>query len=138
MLTLAITGFDDDPDRVSAVLGLTPTAVGRRGEPTRNGRPRAINGWWLGVHEDRLTDGGQHDAALNELLLLLKGKEQQFAKLRATLKPASVSVYGGLYHRAGQQCGVWLEPEQMQVLASCGVGWGLDVFSGEPAEDATA
>ena len=138
MFTLAITGFDDDPDHVTAVLGLTPTETGRKGEPNRSGRPRTLNGWWLEVHEATLTDGGQHAAVLNALLLLLRGKEEQFANLRQLLKPVSVTVYGGLYHRADQQCGVWLEPEQMQVLASCGMGWGLDVFGSGPAEEATA
>jgi hypothetical protein len=39
-----------------------------------------------------------------------------------------MTIYGGLYVKPGEQCGVWLNNEQMKILASCGIGWGLDLF----------
>jgi hypothetical protein len=44
-----------------------------------------------------------------------------------TIRPASVSIYGG-YYVSDEQQGVWLDPDQMSVLAACGIGWGLDLF----------
>jgi hypothetical protein len=128
MLCLAITGFEADPDEVTKLLQLEPTATVRRGELTRSGRPSRFNGWWLEAHKARVTSGGQHDAAIGVLIDHLRGREARFAILRDNLGPQQVTVYGGLYFATEEQCGVWLEPEQMKVLASCGVGWGLDLF----------
>ena len=43
-----------------------------------------------------------------------------------TIRPASVSIYGS-YDVSDEQQGVWLDPEQMAVLAACGIRWGLDL-----------
>lgn len=128
MLTLAITGFDADPNAVTEVLGLEPTRVGRKGEPLPNGRPRTFNGWWHGVGQ-HLTDGKQHDDALTGILPLLQGREHRFATLRTSIRPKQLTIYGGLHVPCDGQCGVWLEPDQMQLLAACGVGWSLDLFT---------
>jgi hypothetical protein len=128
MLTLAITGFDVDPDRVTDLLQLTPTEVGRKEIPGRSGRPKSFNGWWLEAHEDRLNQGSQHETALNRILVQLRGKENLFAQLREAFAPKNIAIYGGLYLRPTEQCGVWLEPDQMRLLADCGIGWGLDLF----------
>ncbi|MDB5429865.1 MAG: hypothetical protein JWP35_981 [Caulobacter sp.] len=127
MLSLSITGFDPDPDEVSRLLDLAPTATKRRGEIGPSGRASTFNGWWLEV-PPALTTGGQHDAALNALLALLRERVAAFANLREVLKPTQITIYGGLYHKAEEQGGVWLDPDQMRVLADCGVGWGLDIF----------
>jgi hypothetical protein len=79
MLTLAITGFETDPDRVTEILQITPTTIGRVGDIGRSGRPAAFNGWWLEAHEERLTDGRQHSAALATIVGRLQGKEESFA-----------------------------------------------------------
>ena len=127
MLTLAITGFDADPNAVTEVLGFEPTTIGRQGKPSPDGRPRTFNGWWHEVEGQPLVDGKQHDAALDRILALLHGREERFITLRMTMQPKQVTIYGGLYVPSDGQCGVWLEPEQMQLLAACGVGWGLDL-----------
>lgn len=129
MLTLAITGFDADPDLVTEMLGFEPTFVGRKGEPSQTGKPRTFNGWWYEAEDQRLVDGGQHDAALARILAQLRGRKDRFAKLWKSLQPKQVTIYGGLYVPADRQCGVSLEPDQMQLLAACGIGWGLDVFA---------
>src|SRR5665213_1500761 len=128
MLHLAVTGFEGDPDEVTAILGLNPTLTGRRGEPSRSGRLRTFNGWWMAKGEERLTDGREHNDALDQILATLDGRAEQFARLRQTLSPTQVTIYGGLYHRPDEQCGIWLDPAQMKVLVDCGVGWGLDIF----------
>ena len=43
MISLSIADFDADPDRVTAILGLEPTSIVRKGDPMRNGRPREKN-----------------------------------------------------------------------------------------------
>ena len=131
MLTLAVTGFVADPDLVTEILGFRPTSIGRKGEPTRAGKPRTFNGWWHDAEPRRLVDGVQHDDALTTILSLLRGREERFARLQTELQPKEMTIYGGLYVPADGQCGIWLDPDQMQLLAACQIGWGLDVFADE-------
>jgi hypothetical protein len=128
MLSLGIIGFNTDPDRVTNILGIEPTLVGRLGEPSPSGKPRAFNGWWKDVEPERLVDDRQHADAMVRMLNYLKGRENQFARLREEIEPSTVSIYGGLYIQPDQQCGVFLDPDQMRILTDCGVGWGLDLF----------
>lgn len=127
MLTLTIARFDPDPDAVTSILGLTPTSVARRGEPLRSGRLYDFNMWHLELHAGPLIDGREHATAIGTLMGQLKGREHLFAELATTVRPGSISVYGGFYVSDEQQ-GVWLDPDQMTVLAACGIGWGLDLF----------
>jgi hypothetical protein len=127
MLTLTIARFDVDPDAVTDILGLTPTSVARRGEPRPSGRLHESNMWHLELHAAPLVDGREHENALAELIGQLKGREHLFAEMAKTVGPGSVSIYGGFYVSDEQQ-GIWLNPEQMAVLATCGIGWGLDLF----------
>ena len=129
MLCLSITGFETDPDQVTDILELVPTGLARKGDIGKSGRTRDFNGWWHDIHAARLTDGGMHDKALDELLQLLKGQEDKFLALRETIKPRQVVIYGGLYHGRDEQCGVWLNVEQMRLLAALGIEWSLDLFS---------
>ena len=135
MLCLAITGFDADPERVTELLQIAPTGVARKGTVSRGGREHRSNGWWLEVNSGELKDGALHDAALSILVERLGDRAERFEWLRETLKPASITIYGGLYVKPGEQSGVWLDPEQMRVLSACGIGWGLDIFvTDEPSE----
>ena len=127
MLTLTIARFDVDPDMVTNLLGLTPTSVARRGEPRPSGRLHDFNTWHLDLHAAPLVDGREHANAVGTLIDQLKGREHLFAELAKTLRPASISIYGGFYVSDEQQ-GVWLDSDQMAVLAACGIGWGLDLF----------
>jgi hypothetical protein len=127
MLTLTVAGFDADPDAVSGLLGLTPTSVARRGEPRPSGRLHDFNVWHMELHAAPLIDGREHANAIDALVGQLKGREHLFAELANTIRPASISIYGAFYVSDEQQ-GVWLDPDQMVVLAACGIGWGLDLF----------
>jgi hypothetical protein len=127
MLTLTIARFDADPEAVTEILGLTPTSVARRGEPRRSGRLHDFNSWHLELHAAPIVDGREHADAIATLISQLKGREHLFAELAKTIKPASISIYGGFYVSDEQQ-GVWLDPDQMAVLAACGIDWGLDLF----------
>ena len=131
MLALCITGFDVDPSLVTKTVGFEPTSIGRIGEPSQSGRPRTFNGWWHEAGDQRIGDGGQHDGALIRILDNLKGREDRFAELRKLIRPKQVMIYGGLYVPSDEQCGVWLEPDQMKLLAACGVSWGLDLFAAD-------
>jgi len=127
MLKLTIARFDVDPDVVTDVLGLVPTSVARRGEPRPSGRLYDFNSWHLELHAAPLIDGREHADAIAKLIGQLKGREHRFAELAKMVRPASVSIYGG-YYVSDEQQGVWLDPEDMAVLAACGIGWGLDLF----------
>ena len=130
MFGLSINRFDSDPERVSDILDLQPTFVARKGEKSpQSGRPYGANLWQLDAHPDRLFGGVEHENGLATIVALLGGREQRFARLRQEVGPEIVSLYGGLYVREDEQCGVWLDPEQMRVLSRCEVGWGLDIFT---------
>ncbi len=81
----------------------------------------------LELHAAPLIDGREHANAIDSLMDQLKGRGHLFAELAKTIRPASISIYGGFYVSDEQQ-GVWLDPDQMAVLAACGIGWGLDLF----------
>ena len=127
MLTLTISRFEADPDAVTDLLGLSPTSVARRGESRPSGRMHEFNMWHLELHAAPLVDGGEHANAIVKLIGQIRGRELLFAELARTVRPASISIYGGFYVSDEQQ-GVWLDPDQMAVLAACGIGWGLDLF----------
>lgn len=130
MLTLAITGFDADPARVTQILDIDPTAVAHKGVVSLPGsREKTFNGWWREAHEARLSGGSDHDQALSLIVDLLRGREERFARLRQEVRPKAVGIYGGFYLLQDEQAGVWLDPTQMRVLADCQVEWGLDLFS---------
>lgn len=132
MFELTVARFDADPNRVTQILGLQPTFVGCKGEISpQSGRPYGANRWALDAHPDRLLGGVEHEAGLVALIELLRGREERFSQLRKEVRPEVITLYGGLYKRPGEQCGVWLEPEQMRLLADCQVGWGLDLFTAE-------
>jgi len=79
------------------------------------------------LHADPLIDGREHANAIDALIAQLKGREYLFAEMANTIRPASVSIYGG-YYVSDEQQGIWLDPNQMAVLSACGIGWGLDLF----------
>lgn len=128
MLALAITGFDTDPTVVTETLGISPTRTACKGELGASGRPQTLNGWWFDAHADPLSDGADHARALSSILEQIRGREQQFAALRENFGPVQVTIYGGIHHAADEQCGLWLDPDDMRLLADCGVGWGVDLF----------
>lgn len=121
MLALTIARFDADPDAVTGILGLTPTSVARRGEPRPIARLQHMG------DADPIIDGGEHANAIRALTNQLKVREHLFAEMAKTIRPASVSIYGGCYV-ADEQQGIWLDPDQMAVLAACGISWGIDPF----------
>ncbi|MCC7266561.1 MAG: DUF4279 domain-containing protein [Caulobacteraceae bacterium] len=128
MLTLAITGFDGDPQTVTDILDIQPTSVVRVGDVTRSGRRAQFNGWWLEAHAERLTGGADHDNAVKVLVRAVRGHAKAFQALRERVRPTEVTLYGGLYHQRDSQCGIWLDAEDMLCLGECGIAWGLDLF----------
>ncbi|MET3470201.1 hypothetical protein ABIC78_000703 [Novosphingobium sp. 1529] len=129
MLTLAITGFEAEPQAVSDTIGLAPTSTAIKGQIGKSGRPCKFNGWWIDVHPDRLNDGASHAEAVSTIVDLLRGKEAAFQRLIAEVKPKIITLYGAIYFNTNAQCGLWLDPAYMAVMASCGVGWGVDLFA---------
>jgi hypothetical protein len=87
MLCLTITGFDAHPDHVTETLGLTPTETALKGELSGAGRVHRSSGWWLEAHEPKLTDGDQHDRAVDVLVGQLRGKAEHFRTPRETINP---------------------------------------------------
>ena len=130
MFGLSINRFDADPQAVTDILELQPTSVARKGEiRAESGKPYRVNTWRLEAHPEQLFGGVEHEAGLAAMIDQIRGRESRFARLRQEVRPELISLYGGLYARHDQQCGIWLDPDHMRVLASCQIGWGLDIFT---------
>jgi hypothetical protein len=129
MLSLMIADFDADPSRVTEILGLTPTTARRVGELTPGGRPSRGALWLYEVDSPEVRSGASHDEALKKLLSVIANRSARFADVRRELNPKTMSITGGYYFDAAQQAGVWLDPEDMRVLADAGIGWGVDLYS---------
>jgi hypothetical protein len=80
MLCLAITRFEAAPERVTELLQIIPTSIGRAGEASPSGRLRPFSDWWLEAHEARLIDGSQHHAALNILRAVVSSGSLGYGK----------------------------------------------------------
>ncbi|MBC7167112.1 DUF4279 domain-containing protein [Phenylobacterium sp.] len=132
MLCLAITGFDVSPQRVTEILGIEPTSAHSAGDALCSGRSARTSAWHLTLSESQsITTGDQHHDLLQQLLAHLTDKQQNFATLHEQAKPKEVTIDGGLHVSRDEPSGIWLEPEQMEILAACGIGWSLDVFVAE-------
>lgn len=95
MLTLMVTGFEADPQRVTAILEIEPTSTARKGERGESGRPRTFDAWWLDVHPEPLGDGESHACAIATMVSFLRNREEAFKRLREELKPKPITIYGG-------------------------------------------
>src|SRR5690242_20032512 len=126
-LQLFVARFEADPGEVTAILGLDPTSVVRRADALPSGGQSRINSWALEVGAERLSNGSDHEAALRQILSLLEGKKEHFARLREEIRPERIAVLGDL-HVASEVEGLWLTPDQMKTLAECGIEWGFDVW----------
>lgn len=135
MLSLQIVDFEDDPDRVTDILGIQPTSVRRKGDVLLSGRRTAQHNSWRLTVDTHFTGGSSHEEALSGILNAIRGHQRQFAALREQIRPRSVTIYGGLYKDFDQQCGVWLDASAMRLLADCAIDWGLDLYTEQPDGD---
>ena len=124
MLRISITGFDADPDSITTVLGIIPSRVRR----VSDGGPRPFNGWWFEAHAPQLRSGGDHSRGIAVIKDVLRGREDRFRTVAETYRPDQMTIYGGLHHEPNEQCGVWLDPEDMALISACRLGWGLDLW----------
>jgi hypothetical protein len=129
MLSLMITDFDADPSRVTEILDLVPTMSRRAGDHTRAGRPSRSSLWLFEVDSPEVRSGASHDAALKSLLSVIANRSSRFEDVRRELNPKTMSITGGYYFDGAGQAGVWLDPDDMRVLADAGIGWGIDLYS---------
>jgi hypothetical protein len=129
MFTLMITGFDADPQTVTDLIGLEPSSIAIKGQTSKSGREHRSNGWWFEAHQERLGDGAGHAQAISKIVAHLRGREEAFQRLKQEVRPDQVTLYGALYFNPERQCGLWLDASDMEVLAACGVDWGLDLIA---------
>lgn len=128
MLSLMIADFDAEPSRVTEILGLVPTFSRRAGDLTTGGRPSRGSLWLYEVRSPEVRSGASHDAALKQLLSVIASRSVRFGSVRRELNPKIMSITGGYYFDDSGQAGVWLDPDDMRVLAEAGVGWGIDLY----------
>lgn len=131
MLSLMIAHFNDDPSRVTEILDLVPTFSRRAGDLTPGGRASRGSLWLYEVRSPQVRSGASHDAALKQLLSVIASRSVRFGDLRRELNPKTMTITGGYYFEVGEQAGVWLDPDDMRVLAEADVGWGLDLYPAE-------
>jgi hypothetical protein len=118
---LGIYGADLDPDEITQLLGIEPTASHRRGEARRSAGPWPRGAWLLKREGAR----GQEPAQiLNATLNELPEDPDVWSRLRATYE---VRLTFGL-HLDDFNRGFDLAPEVVERLASTGAIVGFDIY----------
>jgi len=129
-----IAGFEGEASRVTDLLGISPSLARNAGEITRAGRPAREALWLYTVEEPELRSGRAHDQALRVLLEVIANRTEQLTEVRRALNPETMTITGSFYYAPDEQAGIWLDPDQMQVLVTAGVGWGVDILSAQLAQ----
>jgi hypothetical protein len=134
MLSLMIAGFNGEASRVTDILGLTPSLVRSAGELTPTGRPARRTLWLYTVEHPEVCSGHSHNEAVRSLLALIADRTERFVEVRRVLNPETMTITGGFYYAPDEQAGLWLDADQMRVLADSGIGWGIDIFRAPDAQ----
>jgi hypothetical protein len=129
-LSLTVARFSASPHRVTAILGLEPTSVRTEGGPLKSGRPSPINAWELQLSSATVKSGNDHQVAIQMLMQLLTGREAAFRQVQHELAPERFLIVGEIELPSAAnrgEHGLWLDAPEMELLARCGLGWGVDL-----------
>ena len=119
--TLRIIGDDLDPDEVTRLLGVEPTAQSRKGEANRSGYPAPHGIWRLGATEQV---PGDLNAQIDELLAKVTPDPSVWTDLTRKFR---CDIFCGLFMQDGNE-GEQLEPRILAMLGSRGLQLGLDIY----------
>ena len=120
-----------DPDEVTAIVGVAPTSVQRRGDPVekRPGKTYSRGGWWISTQGLLTSKDARHH--LDWIIGKMSGKEAEFAQLHERGYLVDLCVRWDSRHGHG---GPTIGPEQMRALADLGLDLWFDVYVGEMDE----
>lgn len=130
--TLRFFGDDLRPDEITARLGRSPSASETKGDEWKrpNGSIRIAKwGSWRLKADDR--EPGDLDAQIAELLSGLSDDLTVWADLTTRFR---ADVFCGLFLDEGNE-GISLSPQTLALLGSRNLTIGLDIYSGQYAED---
>ncbi len=123
-----ISGDGFDPTTVQALLGITPTYLGIKGEPRlgKDGRryaPYKTNFWTHSVGASRKVG---FDDQIDMLFQTLKGRLNVLSEL-AHREDVEAELFCGFGSGNGQG-GDTIRPETMRILADIGLSLSLDLY----------
>lgn len=129
-LYLAVTGFGNDPDAVTRLLGLAPTRLTVRGERVGSAGQR-IPTRELWALDSPLADSSDFEAHLEALLSLLEPQAAGLAAVRARFD-AILQLYATEEESANP--GFHLPAPLVARTAALGLGFDFDLYVFAPAE----
>jgi hypothetical protein len=125
--TLRIFSDDIGPDRITSVLGISPTDSFHQGESSGNGRQRKTHGWFYSTEQSSSSKDTRHH--IDIILAMVEGKDEKIAALRQ--KGCEFDIVS--YWVSRGQGGPELLPHQMLKLGTLGISIWWDIyFKNEP------
>ena len=116
-----------DPDAVTAVLGVAPTDVQRRGEPEeRKPGSRSKGGWFLSTMG--LVDSRDARHHLDWIVEKIAGKKTAFEQLHARGYMVDICVRWDSLSGHG---GPTISPDQMKALSDLEIELWFDIYVGD-------
>lgn len=132
VVTLRIYGEELDPDRISALLGCTPTNAERKGvpipSPGGNARIPKSGRWSLKIESKDYAESDDIEDAVRMLFARLPSDPEVWASLTKAYK---VDVFCGLF-LASTNRGFSISPEISKLLSDRHVEIGFDVYFDQP------
>jgi len=117
--------FDDDPDEVTNMLGLTPDRTFRKGEIIK-GRvaPRTFNFWSYQLEVD---ESIEVEEQIDILVRRLKFIEDRLAKLKETNKEITY-VLGASVHANYYHYGIHLKVQAIRLISELNLELDFDLY----------
>ena len=125
---LRVMGAEVDPDEVTAIVGVLPTEVQRRGDPVHHKPDKTYSrgGWWISTKGVLESNDARHH--LDWILEKVEGKESEFMQLHGRGYLVDLCVRWDSRWGHG---GPTVSPKQMQALGGLGIDLWFDVYVGE-------
>ncbi len=128
---LRVMGPEVDPDEVTAIMGVQPTSVQRRGDtvPSKPEKTLSRGGWWISTEGILESKDARHH--LDWILEKVLGKQDALTELQGRGYLVDVCVrWDSRWGHGGPTIG----PKQMRALADLGIDLWFDVYVGDLEE----
>jgi len=132
VVSLRIFGEDLDPDELTAMLGTSPTAAFRKGDPrsTRPGSPPRPEGSWH-LKSERASPGDL-DSQIRDLLARTTKDPTVWRRIHDRFR---ADLFAGLFMTSAND-GLTLTPDTLSAASVRGLAIGLDIYDSIPADQA--
>jgi hypothetical protein len=129
--TLAVTSIETEPELVSEILGLTPTAVERAGTTRRSGRTRSHHLWV--IDGGRVENSETDQTGTGPLAQLISHVSTAAGKVQSLPRDCNVRIWWSAYSDSTQ--GVFVVPAELsRAIGELGIDLYATVYLGDEVE----